>query len=298
VLSRLCSRGHKSNRMQFCDIKDASQGGLGKGEAFHWNVYTDVSTQGSTIDENDIMPETNFTITQGTLTMTEYGNSVPFSQKLDNLSEQPVTEIVNKVLKYDATKAFDTAAHTEFNKTQLIAVGSGTTSADYDVTLYTNGTPSGTGSALHKEHVRIIMSTMRERDIPGYSGDDFYCIAHPTTFDALMGDLESVHQYTTEGLGYIMNGEKGRFNQCRFVEQTHIAKSSWANTDWAFFIGEDTVAEAIAVPEEIRGKIPTDYGRSKGIAWYYLGGFGLVHDSAAGYSSVDNARIVKWASAS
>ena len=29
----------------------------------------------------------------------------------------------------------------------------------------------------------------------------------------------------------------------------------------------DTVAEAIAVPEEIRGKIPSDYGRSKGVAW-------------------------------
>jgi len=48
------------------------------------------------------------------------------------------------------------------------------------------------------------------------------------------------------------------------------------------------VAEAIAVPEEMRGKIPTDYGRSKGIAWYYLGGFGIVHTSAI------NTRIVKW----
>ena len=33
--------------------------------------------------------------------------------------------------------------------------------------------------------------------------------------------------------------------------------------------------EGIAVPEQIRGKIPDDYGRKKGIAWYYLGGFGL-----------------------
>ena len=30
---------------------------------------------------------------------------------------------------------------------------------------------------------------------------------------------------------------------------------------------EDTVAEAIAIPEEMRGKIPTDFGRSKGVAW-------------------------------
>jgi hypothetical protein len=55
------------------------------------------------------------------------------------------------------------------------------------------------------------------------------------------------------------------------------------------------VAEAIAVPEEMRGKIPTDYGRSKGVAWYYLGGFGDVQSSISGNES--NARIVKWDSA-
>ncbi len=37
-------------------------------------------------------------------------------------------------------------------------------------------------------------------------------------------------------------------------------------TDWAFFFGQDTVAEAIVVPEEIHAEIPTDFGRSKGIA--------------------------------
>jgi len=53
---------------------------------------------------------------------------------------------------------------------------------------------------------------------------------------------------------------------------------------------EDTVAEAIAVPEEMRGKIPGDFGRSKGVAWYYLGGFGLVHTTVA------QVRVVKWES--
>ena len=67
----------------------------------------------------------------------------------------------------------------------------------------------------------------------------------------------------------------------------------WTNakSNWAFFFGADTVAEGIVVPEEMRGKIPTDYGRSRGVAWYYLGGFGLVQTIAA------QARIVKWDSA-
>lgn len=53
---------------------------------------------------------------------------------------------------------------------------------------------------------------------------------------------------------------------------------------------EDTVAEALVIPEEIRGRLATDFGRSKGIAWYMMGGYGLVHDTAA------EARIIKWAS--
>jgi hypothetical protein len=53
----------------------------------------------------------------------------------------------------------------------------------------------------------------------------------------------------------------------------------------------DTVTEAIVIPEEIRAKIPSDFGRSKGIAWYALGGFGIIHTAAT------NARIMMWDSA-
>lgn len=52
-------------------MKDASQQGKGKGDTFHWNVYSDVATQGTTLTETNTMPETQFVITQGTLTITE-----------------------------------------------------------------------------------------------------------------------------------------------------------------------------------------------------------------------------------
>jgi hypothetical protein len=71
---------------QFADVKDASQQGKKKGESFTWDVVSNVVTQGNSILETNTMPETNFTITQGTLTITEYGNSVPYSGKLEALS--------------------------------------------------------------------------------------------------------------------------------------------------------------------------------------------------------------------
>lgn len=278
---------------QFADVKDASQQGKKKGDLFTWDVYSTVATQGSTLVETNTMPETNFVITQGTLTITEAGNSVPFSQKLDNLSEHPLTEIINKVLKQDAKQAFDTLAYTQFNATPLRAVPtSGTSTSALDVT--TDGTATETNNvALGKRHIGAIEDILKERNIPPYVADDYYCLAWPSTFRNMKNELESVHQYTTEGLQMIKNGEIGRYNNVRFVEQTNIAKAGWTNSasDWAFFFGQDTVAEGIAVPEEMRGKIPTDYGRSKGVAWYYLGGFGLVHTVAA------DARILKWDSA-
>lgn len=278
---------------QFADIKDAAVQGKGKGDTFHWNVYSDVATQGTTLTETSTMPETNFTITQGTMTITEFGNSVPYTGKLDDLSEHPVKEVINKVLKNDAKKAFDLAAYGQFNLTPLRIVPTGGTSTTA-VTLTTNGTATATnGVPLNKDHVKAITDLMKERNIPPYIGDDYMSLGHPSTFRRVKNDLEAVHLYTEKGFDMIINGEIGRYENQRFVEQTNIAKAGFsvAASNWAFFFGNDTVAEGIAVPEEMRGKIPTDYGRSRGIAWYYLGGFGLVQTAAA------QARILKWDSA-
>jgi N4-gp56 family major capsid protein len=263
-------------------------------------VYSDVSTQGTTLTETNTIPETSFTISQGTMTITEAGNSVPWTGKLDDLSEQPVSEVVRKVLKTDAKKAFDNLAATQFDAAALRVVPTGGNSTTA-LTLTTNGTATVNNNiALQKEHVKLIVDTMKERNIPAYSGDDYYAIAWPSTWRTLKNNLEDIKQYIDQGFQMIMNGEIGRYDGVRFVEQTHKAKASigtassaWTNglSDWAVFFGEDTVAEAVAVPEEIRGKIPGDFGRDRGIAWYYLGGFGIVHTQAA------QSRIVIWDSA-
>lgn len=287
---------------QFCDVRDASQQGKKKGDIYTWDVFSDVATAGGVLAETNTMPETNFTIVQGTLTITEAGNSVPYSGKLDNLSKFPVTDIIKKALKNDAVKTFDRLAWTQFNQTLLRAIPTaGTDTAN--VTLYANGTVTGTNNvAYNNSHAKSIVDTMKERNIPAYIGDDYYALAWPTTLRTFKNNLETIHQYSDTGFKLIMNGEIGRYENVRYVEQTNIAKgtgtdgitqTTWTNakSDWIFFFGNDTCAEAVAVPEEMRGKIPTDYGRSKGVAWYYLGGFGITHTTAA------NVRIVKWDSA-
>ena len=220
---------------------------------------------------------------------------------MDDLSEQPIKEIIHKVLKNDCKKALDSAAYTQFAATVLRAAPLAATNTSA-IDLVTNGTQTVTNNiALGKDHVKTIVDTMKERNIPAYTEDDYYAIARPSTYRAFKDDIESIKMYTETGFGQIMRGEIGRYESCRFIEQTNIAAGvgstagtgAWDNglSDTVFFFGEDTVAEAVAVPEEIRGKLPGDYGRDKGVAWYALLGFGLVHTAAA------QARIIMWDSA-
>ena len=64
----------------------------------------------------------------------------------DDLSPHPVKEVIAKVLKNDAKKAFDIAAYNQFNATPLTVAPTAATATDV-VTLTTNGTVNQ--SSLH-----------------------------------------------------------------------------------------------------------------------------------------------------
>ena len=58
---------------QHCDADDFTDKGLNAGDAFQWNVYSDLGTQGGRLTENQPMPETSFTIAQRSGTIYEFG---------------------------------------------------------------------------------------------------------------------------------------------------------------------------------------------------------------------------------
>jgi hypothetical protein len=277
---------------QFVDVEEA----LGKnaGEKYIWTIYGDTADNGSReLDETQPMPSTTFPVYNGEVIVTEHGISIPSTLKYETMSEHNVPEIITKTLKNDANRAFDRLAHAQFDATILRAVGSSTAT----ISLTDNSTPSGANNVnMLKGHVKTIRDLMEERNIPVFDNEDYMCVARPTTLSPLMDDLESVFQYTDEGYKRIVNGERGRYASIRFLTQTNIASESWSNakSDAAYFFGADTVTEAITIPEELRGKIPDDFGRSKGIAWYYLGAFAITHADTTNAESKKQARIIKW----
>ena len=280
---------------QFCDIQEGK--GQSSGDRLYWNVYSDVQNPGQALNENNVMPETQFTIRQESLVVTEYGNSVNFSEKLDDLSKHSVTQVINKVLRNDARTVLDGVARTQFAATPLTVTPAGAGTAGNSTTaivIETTGTPTRQNQTpLNTAHVKLISDAMKERNIiPFNDGEHYMALGRPSAFRPIKNELESVYRYVDQGFGLIYNGEIGRYEGMRFVEQTSVPSRGWVQgmSDEIFFFGGDTVAEGIVIPEEIRGKIPTDYGRSRGIAWYYLGGFGICHTAPA------YARILRWAS--
>lgn len=292
---------------QFCDAPDHDGFGMHRGGTVNWNVYSKIANQGGRLSETTTMPESGFTVSQKSMTVFEAGNSVPYTGRLDALAEHDAVTIIDKTLRDDCRKFHDVEAWTVFNQCKLRAASAGSTTAivltTNASTVTTNNVEFGTG------HAKAIVDTMKERNIPPFYDDDYIALTRPSTLRTFKNSLEGIKQYTETGLAHIFKGEVGRYEGTRYVEQTFIPDGgaidsttfnpatgtgdTWNNSksSWIFFLGEDTAAEAVVIPEEIRAKLPGDYGRSKGIAWYYLGAYGLVHDDAT------NSRVLKWDSA-
>lgn len=293
---------------QFCDIRDAFGKVTRTGQTFTWDTVPMMSRASRALVETNTIPQGNHTILQGTLTMNERGFSVPYTEVLESLAMISVRQPIMKVLKYDASVDLDCLTHQQFNATPLRVAATATADS---VTLTTNSTATLTVSQqISTTNWKSIIDLMKGRNIPYYTDRDYYAISRPAGVRNLKNQLEQVFQYTTDGLDMLMNGEIGRYNDCRLVEQTTVPAGGAADSttfdpftdtgdawnaaaapDWVFFLGADTVCEAVHTPEEIRAKIPDDFGRSKGIAWYALLGYGITH------TNVTQARILKFDSA-
>lgn len=240
-----------------------------------------VATQGGTLIETNTIPETQFVTNQGTGTITEYGNSVPFTGKLQALGQFEVESTTEQKLRDDQVKVLESAAGAQFAATDFIAVCSSSAST----VITTNGTATVTATAdLSAVNVRTIVDFMKKKHIPKYDGRNYICVASVSALSGMHADSGTagwveLSKYTPEYAKNLFSGEVGEFYMTRFVEETGYLSNtigSGSTHGQAVFIGADNVYEAISIPEEIRVKVTTDYGRDLGLAWYALLGFKIV----------------------
>lgn len=227
------------------------------------------------------MPQTNFTVGQGTGIIVEYGNSVPYTGKLEALGQIMIEPAVEQSLRDDMVKALESAAGAQFVATDFIAVCSSTST----VVITTNSTAGATATAdLTGSNVRQIVDFMKKKLIPKYDGMSYICIASTASLSGMFSDTGTggwvdVSKYQVEFAKNIFNGEIGKYYNVRFVEETGYFSNtigSGATHGAAVFFGADAVYEAVTIPEEIRVKVSVDFGRDQALAWYFLGGWKMV----------------------
>lgn len=258
--------------MRFRQFVDA-EGAIGKnrGDAVLFDKISNISTAGGTLNETATIPKNNYTITQGTLTVTEYGNSVPFTLKAQTLAEVMVPNIVKTVLRNDMAKVLDSAAAAQFQTSDLFAICINTATTSFD----SSGAVSSTSTAdMSDKNVRDIIDDMKRKNIPKFDGQNYICIASTNSVRGLYDFFEAKAQNTT--MAPLFRGEVGQYYGCRFVEETNVltnTNGSGSVFGEAIYFGADSVREGVVVPEDIRIDLPKDFGRDQAIAWYYLGGF-------------------------
>ena len=247
--------------------------GAKRGDLFYFDKAGNVATAGGTLIETNTIPETQFTIGRGTLTITEHGNAIPWTGKLESLSEFDVENTVLVALKNDMGKVLDSRAAIQFTSAELKAVNSLSTS----VVITANGTATVTATAnLSAANLREIVDDARKRNIPFYDGNNYVCIGSVELLsgmhtDTASGGFLTVAQYTSSFADRIFRGEIGNFYMTRFVEETNFLPNNIGNATAygaGLLFGADAVMEGVAVPEEIRANVPQDFGRDQKLAWY------------------------------
>lgn len=248
------------------------------------------------LDELKEIPEDELTLSTIAITVSEWGRSIPVTSLADDLSEFDVENVIQRKLRDQMSLILDKAAASAFKTAQVRAAATGTSSLN----ISTNGTFGATASAnLDAYHVERIRDYMfNDLTIPFYEDGTYICLCSTKAKRGLMNDpkWEEFHKYGNAEMKF--RGEVGKMEGIRFIEVNNsLSLSSSVGSGGvageAIFFGEDAVAMAVAMDPELRVKIPTDYGRSRGVAWYGILEFGIIWDTA----NAGEARIVYFGSA-
>jgi hypothetical protein len=242
-----------------------------------------------------------------------------------------INEILRTGLVDDMSKVLDGLVEIEFASTAFKAVSTATNHFNFT----TNGTHTGTNAngKMSAEIIRLAILELKRKNVPGFTklGGAYAGILNVVHTSQVQEDLIDVKNVQQADKGYtdvLLNGEVGKIFGMRLVEDNFATQFAYnptartatskasnasgsrttgsftqssvftgnANGADAYFFGSPTVMEGIAIPEGIRRKEITDYGRSRGIAWYFLGGWKIAWGGSTSAPDQGAARIIHWSS--
>jgi N4-gp56 family major capsid protein len=281
--------------------------GFGKqrGESIDFDKISMAVTQGGQIGEFQDIPETKFSISKDNLQVTEWGNSIPWTGKLETLSEFNPSQPVQKVILNDEKQVLDNAVATELKTSKLCYIATGAATQTWDV----DGTPSTTATTnFNYFHLKEMVDAAETglfgsgntgKIIPKFPDGKYVVILSVKAKRGLFDDPEFQEAAKFAYPRKLFNGEimEETVYGCRFVVTDNsdaLSNAKGTNSiGEALLLGDDSIVEGVALKEELRYKLAVKYGRDKGLAWYAILGFKKPWD----YVTDGEEHIIRFTSA-
>lgn len=297
-------RYHNTSQYVFRQFTRPEPGyGKNRGETIDFDKVSMAQTQGGEIGEFQDIPETKFSIRKDSLTVTEYGNSIPWTGKLELLSEFNPSQPVQKVVLNDQKKVLDEAVATELKTSDVCYIPTGAASQAWDV----DGTPSTLATTqFNMFHLKEMVDAARTgifgsgnegNIIPPFPDGNYVVVLSVKACRGLFDDPEYQEFAKFAYPRKLFNGEINEITyNARIIKNNNssaLSETKGTNSiGEALLLGDDAIIEGVALKEELRYKLAVKYGRDKGLAWYAVLGFKKPWD----YTNDDEEHVIRFTS--
>jgi N4-gp56 family major capsid protein len=240
------------------------------------------------LDESIRIPIDKLTLGQRSITVTEHGRGVEYTNLNEQLSVFDPSNYLQKELMRQMEYSVDAAIGSAFQSTeaQVVFIPTSATGGTFD----TDGTPSSLASAEFTfAHTGVISDYMAgDIHVPPWTAEHFVGATTRRTLRGLKNDnlLQSVHLYLREG-DFFFRGEVGMTENIRWVQvdvETTLSNTAGSSTTIGegMVFGDEAVARVEVEAPHLRAdpNYQNDFGRSRAVAWYGIYAFAPFYDVA------------------
>lgn len=251
------------------------------GTTLKFSVYSNLTAATTALTEtSDVTPVALGNPSQVTVTVTEYGNAVEQTEKVNLAAFSDIDTMIGDAIAYNAADTLD--------KLVADALTSGTV-VKYGGTRTSRGTLTAS-DVLSTTMLRKAQTTLLEANAQPRVGDLYTLFIHPRqAFDLRAetgsGGFVDIHKYTTENVGNLLTGTIGVLEGFQVVQTTRVPVvaegASSANVYEAVAVGKEALLEANVYDVQTVVAPQIDILRRKSaLGWKYFGGWGIFRDAA------------------
>lgn len=247
----------------------------GMGDTFNWPKMFDMDGYGEFIGEFDDVPDGDFTLGYGQVTVQELTRSTTISHYASLFSELSIVDAAVIALTNNWSKTIDRVVANVFKQAEVIYTPTGTVGSKSYV-LSTTGTAGAVATrGFSMWDLRNITELMESTfDIPGYQGDDYMCISSPRGLRGLREDSEYLEIKKFADPESLLQGEVGRTERVRFMTETNALNNALTNDlGEMIFFGDDPIVEVEVYPFEVQAAVMDSWGRFRSMRYMWNGGF-------------------------